>query len=326
MITRRSLVITLVLLAAIPVALLLAMRMGSVDIGWTGIWHSIAATTTYDAIIYDLRLPRALSAFAVGGLLALSGALLQVLLRNPLADPYILGISGGAAVATLLGMLAGVAGLVLHSLAFGGALLSMFLVFGLLHRQQSWTPTRLLLTGVIVAAGWGAVISFILAVAPGHNLHGMLFWLMGDLAGSSQPYLALVILGTGFILSWPLGGSLNRLARGELAAAALGENPVRLRMQVYVLASLLTASAITVAGSIGFVGLIIPHMLRLVGSTDHRILLPQSVLLGGSFLMLADTLSRTVVAPVQLPVGVITALIGVPVFLYLMSRKPGGRP
>ena len=321
MIKVRPLLLTVLLLAAIPLVLALSLRFGSVDVSWTILWQSLFQPQSMDAIVYDLRLPRALSAFAVGGLLALSGALLQVLLRNPLADPYVLGVSGGAAVATLTGMLLGLAGVLLHALAFIGALLSMTLVFGLVHRQQSWSPTRLLLTGVIVAAGWGALTTFILAIAPSSNLHGMLFWLMGDLAESGTPHSALIILAVGFIISWPLGASLNRLARGELAAAALGENPVRLRMQVYVLASLLTASAITVAGSVGFVGLVVPHLLRLLGSTDHRILLPQSVLFGGCFLMLADTASRTLIAPVQLPVGVITALLGVPVFLYLMSRS-----
>lgn len=317
----QPLTLTVILLVAMPLALAISLRYGSVDVGWAQLWNSLFQPQHLDSIIYDLRLPRALSAFAVGGLLALSGALLQVLLRNPLADPYILGISGGAAVATLSGILIGISGLLLNVAGFIGALLSMLLVFGLVHRQQSWSPTRLLLTGVIIAAGWGAVTTFILAIAPSSSLHGMLFWLMGDLAESGSPHTALVVLTAGFVISWPLGASLNRLARGELSAAALGENPLRLRIQVYLLASLLTASAITAAGSVGFVGLVVPHLLRLLGSTDHRILLPQSVLFGGVFLMLADTASRTIVAPVQLPVGVITAMLGVPMFLYLMGRS-----
>ena len=320
---NRRLPITLLLLAAAPLSLWFALSQGSLNIDAAELWRALLGdhgnATTY-LVIHELRLPRALSAFAVGGLLALSGALLQVLLRNPLADPYVLGISGGAAVATLLSMLAGLGAGWLRGNAFLGAMLSMLIVFGLSRAGAAWTQNRLLLTGVVVAAGWGAVISLILAMAPAAQVQGMLFWLIGDLSYASQPGVAIVALLAGLAVSLWLARPLNLLMRGENVAATLGENPARLRLIIYLLASLLTAMAVTLAGSIGFVGLVIPHILRLAGGSDHRFLLPASVLLGGEFLTVADTLARSGVAPTQLPVGVLTALLGVPVFLFLLAR------
>jgi iron complex transport system permease protein len=272
-------------------------------------------------LVIELRLPRTLAAFATGALLALAGALMQVLLRNPLADPYVLGISGGAAVGALLSMLAGLATALVSGAAFAGALLSTLLVFGLAHGTGSWTPVRLLLTGVVVAAGWGALISFILAVSPGVELPGMLYWLMGDLSHARNPAMGWTVLALVLVIAWPLGRSLNVLARGTLQAAALGVSVRSLEWTVYLLAALLTATAVTLAGTVGFVGLIVPHMLRLVLGNDQRVILPAAALAGGSLLTLADTLARTVIAPQQLPVGVITALLGVPVFLYLLHRS-----
>jgi iron complex transport system permease protein len=305
------------------IALIIALGSGSVAVSWTDILNVIVGdgSTTHQQLILDLRLPRALTAFATGAMLALAGVLMQVLLRNPLADPYILGISGGAGVATLCAMLVGVGGFMLTSSAFAGALLAMLLVFGISHGQGSWSPTRLLLTGVVIAMGWGAIISFILAIAPDAQLRGMLFWLMGDLSYSDKPGPGLIILGIGIALCLPLARDLNIMTQGEQQAGALGIEVKPLRYRIYVLASLLTAVAVTQAGSIGFIGLVIPHMLRLMGCYDHRLLIPAAALLGGSLLVLADTLARTILAPQQLPVGVITALLGVPLFLYLLGKN-----
>ncbi len=272
-------------------------------------------------LVLELRLPRTLAAFATGGLLAVAGALMQVLLRNPLADPYVLGLSGGAAVGALLSMLLGLAGALVGASAFGGALLSTLMVFGLAHGTGSWTPSRLLLTGVVVAAGWGAIITLLLAVAPTRELPGMLYWLMGDVAYARTPWPAFVMLVLACLLVLPVGRSLNVLARGPMQAAALGVNVRPLEWSIYIGASLLTATAVTTAGSIGFVGLVVPHMLRLVLGNDQRIILPACALGGGVLLVLADTLARVVIAPEQLPVGVITALLGVPAFLYLLYRS-----
>ncbi|MBI5783131.1 MAG: iron ABC transporter permease [Gammaproteobacteria bacterium] len=312
------------MLALAPLTLWFALSHGSLNISAQELWFALRGNTdnaTAYLVIHELRLPRALSAFAVGGLLALSGALLQVLLRNPLADPYVLGVSGGAAVAALLSMLGGLGVGWMRGNAFFGALLSMLIVFGLSRLGSVWTQNRLLLTGVVVAAGWGALISLILALAPMAQVQGMLFWLIGDLSYATQPAMALMALVAGLAISLWFARALNLLLRGESTAAALGENPARLRFIIYLVASLLTAMAVTLAGSVGFVGLVIPHILRLVAGSDHRFLLPACVLLGGGFLTIADTLARSWVAPVQLPVGVITALLGVPIFLYLLIRS-----
>ena len=309
-------------------SLLLALLSGSVSIGWSDLRATLGGTEAELAShnqILELRLNRALGAFATGGLLSLAGALMQVLVRNPLADPYVLGISGGAAVAALLTMLLGLGGAWLTGSAFAGALFAMLLVFGLARGRGSWTPTRLLLTGVVLAAGWGALISFILAISPDSNMRGMLFWLMGDLSYVRSPMPALIMLLLGLLLSWPLGRDLNVLIRGELQAGALGIDSNRIQGILFLLASLLTAIAVVQAGSIGFVGLVIPHIMRLIGLTDHRLLLPAAALAGGSLLVLADTLARTILAPQQLPVGIITALLGVPLFLYLLRREVSSR-
>jgi iron complex transport system permease protein len=316
------------LLGLAMASLFVAIATGSIALSWSELWAALrsADSDLNRILVVDLRLPRALSAFAAGALLALSGALMQALLRNPLADPYILGISGGAAVAALSGMLLGLAGIWLPIAAFAGALLSMLLVFGLAHGRGSWTPTRLLLTGVVVAAGWGAVVSFLLVVSPERGLHGMLFWLMGDLSHAGSPWWALLALGLGLGIVLPLARSLNLLVWGELQAVTLGVAVKHLRMGIYALASLFTATAVTLAGTIGFVGLVVPHLLRLLGAQDHRLLMPGSALLGGTVVVLADTAARTVLAPQQLPVGILTALIGVPVFLYLLNRGARVRP
>lgn len=303
-------------------AIMVGLACGSISLGPERLWAALWVAEGLDhALIWEIRLPRSLSAFAVGGLLALAGTLMQVLLRNPLGDPYILGISGGAATAALLAMLAGVSTIWLTGFAFTGALISMLLVFTLAHGRGAWTSTRLLLTGVVIAAGWGALISFILAITPAQQLPGMLFWLMGDLSDADAPGLPLLILLIGTTIALGLAPALNLLARGELQAASLGIEVKPLRYLIFLLASLLTAAAVTVGGSIGFVGLVVPHLFRLAGGSDHRLLIPGATLLGGSLLLFADTLARSVLAPQQLPVGVISALLGVPLFLYLLNRQ-----
>ena len=302
---------------------LFALAIGSVTIAPSELWQVVQGegSTLHRTLVLELRLPRTLAAFATGGLLAVAGALMQVLLRNPLADPYVLGLSGGAAVGALLAMLTGLSALLISGAAFAGAMLAMVLVFALAHGTGSWTASRLLLTGVVVAAGWGAVITLMLALTPSYKLPGMLYWLMGDVSYARTPWPAVIVLIVAIMVVLPLARNLNVLARGPMQAAALGVSVRPLEWTIYVLASLLTATAVTTAGSIGFVGLIVPHMLRLLLGNDQRIILPASALAGGTLLVLADTLARTVIAPEQLPVGVITALLGVPTFLYLLHRS-----
>lgn len=325
MFARRTAFLTLgLLLLASFAALLLALRVGSLSVGWTDVFTALSGDHDGIAstVIRELRLPRAVAAFASGALLALAGALMQVLLRNPLADPYVLGISGGAAVGALSAILLGGVVWLIDVAAFGGALAAMLLVFGLSRGDGSWTQSRLLLTGVIVAAGCGAVVLFMLVMTSDTRVQSMLFWLTGDVSGAARPWPALAVLGLGVLAVLPFARDLNVLARGELSARALGINTRRLRLLVYVLASLLTAVAVTLVGLVGFVGLIVPHLVRLAVGNDQRILLPAAALAGGVLLTVADTAARTVVAPVQLPVGVLTAMIGVPVFLFLLVRHP----
>jgi iron complex transport system permease protein len=321
---RISAVPALVALLALALAVFaLALSMGSVAIDPGSVLRALVAPgdDTQRAIVRELRLPRAVAAFASGGCLALAGALLQVLLRNALADPYVLGVSGGAAVGALSMMLAGAAAWLVSAGAFGGALASTLLVFGLARGAGAWSPTRLLLTGVVIAAGWGALVALILSIAPEAQLRGMLFWLIGDLSAPPVAWSTLGALALAMAAALPFARDLNAFARGEATAAALGVDVARLPWLLFALSALLTAAAVTTAGAIGFVGLIVPHAVRLVVGNDQRVLLPASALAGGALLLLADTLARQITAPAQLPAGVITALVGVPVFLYLLRRE-----
>lgn len=322
--TMRMRPVTLIAMLAFLAVLgvLIAVGYGSGMVGP----RQIATLLTGDTdpmvrqVVLELRLPRALAAFGTGAALALAGALMQVLLRNPLADPYILGTSGGAAAFALTAMLAGATGAAVDVSAFTGALASTLLVFVMAHRGD-WAPTRLLLTGVVVAAGWSALVSLLLAIAPERNLRGALFWLMGDFAFADNPYTCLLIAGAGTLACFVLGRSLNVLAAGGQQAALLGL-PVRgMRISIYFFSALLTSTAVTTAGTVGFVGLVVPHLVRLAAGADHRVVVPGAALAGGTLLVLADTVARTALAPRQLPVGAITALVGVPLFLFLLGSS-----
>ncbi len=328
---RRTLLIWLALAGAAFIAFAFALATGSTRLPLQDVLQAFLSPGDGVAgeIVMQLRLPRALAAFAVGGLLALAGALMQVLLRNPLADPYVLGLSGGAAVCALGAMLAGLGAFAADLGAIAGALAAISLVFVFARRDFARQQTlgvldaspRLLLTGVIMAAGWGAVITLILSLAPDAKLRGMLFWLVGDLNGAESWAPALVALGATLALIYPAARDLNVLLRGETLAHALGVRVAPLRRLIYIVASVATAFAVTTAGAIGFVGLVVPHALRLALGNDQRMLLPASALAGGTLLLLADTAARSLLAPQQLPVGVITALVGVPAFMLLLLRS-----
>ncbi len=319
LVKKHALPITLALIVLMPLSLCFAMAWGST--GWVWPWE---ATETQAQLIWELRWPRAMAAWITGGLLALAGCLMQVLLRNPLADPYVLGLSGGSSVFVLLGMSAaaalGWAYVPVSLLAFVGAFITMLMVFVLARGKGPWSTTRVLLTGVVIAAGWGALISLILALGNDNSLRSMLYWMMGDLsyAGLSAWWLLVFFVGLAFL--WFRARSLNVMSQGQLQAALLGESTQARFWELYVVASLLTGLAVSIAGAIGFVGLIVPHLMRLLVGADHRVLLPAAALFGGSFLVVADTVARTLLAPRQLPVGVLTAIIGVPLFLLLLNR------
>ena len=322
MFAGRKGAVFLILLPLVAGSFLAALVSGSAEISFAEMQAALRgdASVQVRSLIIDLRLPRAMTAFAVGGLLAVAGVLMQVLLRNPLAEPYILGSSGGAAVAALLAMLLGLGSAVVDLSAFGGAMAATLLVFSIAHGSGSWTPTRLLLTGVVLAAGFSAATTLILALTPEQNLRGMLFWLMGDLSFAYEPARCLWLLGALVILGTLGARHLNVLARGELQASIVGL-PVRAaRYAIFTAASFATALSVTTVGVIGFIGLVVPHLVRLIAGSDHRVVLPASALAGGVLLVIADTIARTVMAPRQLPVGALTAAIGVPLFLILMSR------
>ncbi len=288
-------------------------------------------------ILLTLRLPRVLAGFATGGLLAVAGALMQILLGNPLAEPYVLGISGGAAVGALLAISSGLGLLGVKAGALAGAMLAMVLILWPM-RNDRWRkrgPARrvsvagasaiqantLLLTGVVMAAGWGALVTLILTLAPEARLRGMLFWLMGDLEGVQAWQPAAVGLLVLLACTGRLAADLNILLRGSLAAFALGVPVARRQGQLHLLAAAATALAVTTAGTIGFVGLIIPHAARRLFGHDQRVVLPASALLGGCLVSAADSVARTLLQPVQLPVGVMMALLGVPAFLWLLRQE-----
>ena len=306
---------TFVLLAMLSlVSVVLALFVGSVS-------------DADAAIIYQLRLPRVLAAFAVGGLLAMSGSLLQVLTRNPLAEPSVLGVSGGASVGALAVLMLGGAGTIwVASGAWLGAVTVMILLW-ILVGGFSAHPSRLLLAGVMVATGCGAITTLMIAFASNVAMPGMIHWLMGDLDSVMSLESVGAVLGVWLsvlIIVWKLSPKIHLLQLGTDKAMTLGVDVSYMQWVMVLLSALSAAAAVSIAGSIGFVGLLVPHILRALivkhHGPDQRLLLPASALLGGTFLVLSDMFARTVIAPSQLPVGVITALIGVPSFLWILSR------
>ena len=331
--SRRRAAFVWIALAVLALASLgLAVACGTRGCGAAGVREALldtGADPLAREIVLRLRLPRALAGFAVGGLLALAGALMQVLLRNPLADPYVLGVSGGAALAGMLALAAGAGSVALLSASWAGALVSIAALFALgggalrsvvVLRDLGAAPDRLLLTGVMLASLWGALVTLVLALAPDALLRGLFFWLIGDLSGAQAPAAALVALAVALAAALGLARSLNALLAGDARAQSLGVDVARLRAAVCLLGAGAAAFAVTTAGSLGFVGLIVPHALRRLCGNDQRLLLPACVLGGGALVVLADTLARSVVAPRQLPVGAIMALIGVPAFLFVLLR------
>jgi iron complex transport system permease protein len=316
----------LAVLAGLGVVAALAVLV-SVSVGTAGpppwrLWGEVGDAEGFAReLVLGLRLPRALAGLAAGALLATSGVCMQVLLRNPLADPYVLGVSGGAAIGAIGAMLAGLGLAFVQGAAFAGALAAILIVFGLARTRGGWTPTRLLLTGVVVAAGTSAIVSCLLALGEDVQLRGMLYWLMGDLSYVRRPAPLLALALAGVAAGVLAGRYLNVLTRGETQAELLGV-PVRgVRLALFAGASLLTAATVPVVGSIGFVGLLTPHLVRQLVGADHRLVVPGAALLGGTLVVLADLAARTAFAPRQLPVGALTALVGVPLFLILMRRE-----
>ena len=320
-----------VLGAAVVIVALVAIAIGGEHVSVTTVIKIVAGEVTGRAIdvppeqrtiIADIRLPRVLMAIVVGAALAVAGAAYQALLRNPLADPGILGISSGAALGAITATVFADSLPVSRPVAaFIGAVITIAVVYALGQGKHGSGTERLILAGVIINALLSSIVIFLVTTAAGARQRSVLSWLIGDLSGESRllPVITLFI-AIGIAVVYVNARSLNLLMIGEENASALGVETRRVKIVVYLAASLLTGAAVAVSGAIGFVGLIVPHAVRLVGGSDNRLVVPASALAGGVFLMLADTLARTVVAPRELNIGVITSLVGAPVFVYLLRR------
>jgi len=316
--STRRLIALLMLATAVFVA---ALLIGSSGITLKHALAALAGTGDDSArsVMLEVRLPRLLAAFGVGGLLAVAGVLLQALFRNPLADPYVLGVSGGAAIGALLAMVAGASAVLVQSGAVAGALCAVAIVY-LLARGGG--TARLLLTGVVMASASGAFISVLLSIADSSRVRSMVFWLAGDLGWAPSPTASVISALAAVVLAVLLARPLNVLASGELRARSVGLEVDRWRMIVFIACAAITAVAVVSAGTVGFVGLITPHVVRLLFRTsDHRIVAPAAAVLGGTLLAAADLVARTIASPRQLPVGAIMALVGAPLFIALLRHR-----
>ncbi len=334
---RRLLVICGILAGTLAVTSLVSLSLGAVSIP---VWQVLTAMvkwvigaqnsipSEYRLILFEIRGPRILLGMLVGAALSVAGASFQALLRNPLADPYVLGVSSGAALGAIVTLILGrLAEPFLPLAAFLGAAATIAVVYWLGQKAGQLESNTLLLAGVITASFLSAVIMFLMTTLSGRDLRGAAFWLMGDLSTPSPIWLlwlfGLLLVGAvGFV--YGVASDLNVLLAGEREAAHLGVDVARTKTLVYLCASLMTGLAVSVSGSIGYVGLLVPHLVRLLFSSDYRVLIPSSALLGAILIVLADTLARTVVAPTELPVGAVTAIAGAPVFIYLLRKRSAG--
>jgi iron complex transport system permease protein len=306
---------------AIPISIAdLAVNLGRVIVG-----RGSQVPSDYRLIVFDLRLPRIVLGMLVGGALSVSGTGFQALLRNPLADPYVLGVSSGGAVGAIIALIvAPQIPLVTPLAAFLGAIATIAAVYFLGRRSGQLDSTTLLLAGIISASFLSAVISFLVTTLAGRDLRGIVFWLMGDLSTPLTESLHWVlfvglILGVGAI--YTTAADLNVITAGEREAVHLGVDVTRVKLVVYVSASLLTGLAVSVSGAIGYVGLLVPHAMRMLFGSDYRVLIPTSLIGGAIAVVAADTLARTVMKPTELPVGAVTAILGAPFFIYLLRRR-----
>ncbi len=324
------------LLVLLVIVVALATAIGSVDIPLLTISSILLSklplvditpswTSAWETIVLEIRLPRVILAGVIGAALAIAGATYQGLFRNPLADPYLIGVAQGAALGAVIGFLLPVAGMgigIVPLFAFAGALVSVAVVYGLARVGGTLPVTTLILAGVALGALLGAIVSY-LVITSGAKMQGIIFWLMGSFSLSqwSEVQVVLPIMVVGVVIIMLFARSLNVMQLDEEQAQQLGINVERLKLILLVAATLITAAAVSFVGIIGFIGIIIPHAVRLIWGPDYRFLLPLSVLSGAIFLIGADVVARTIMAPSEIPIGVITALCGAPFFLYLLRRR-----
>ena len=326
--TTRTVLLALTPLAAVAIGLL----AGSEPLGIAEVWNALVHPSNDIAtvVVRDLRLPRVILALLIGGGLSLAGATFQALLRNPLAEPYILGVSGGAAVGAVSVLTLGLTTLgswLLPIAAFAGALVAILLVFRVASVAGRNLDVRiLLLAGVVVGAFFSAVISFLLSISDAETIRSAILWMMGTMAGADGRDVLVVAAYTlpCTLVLLALARPFNAIAVGEETALHLGFDVETVKRIAFGTASLVTAAGVAVAGIIGFVGLVVPHAIRLLVGSDHRRVLPLSFVTGAAFLALADTAARVVLAPTEIPIGVVTAFVGVPVFLVLLRRRTLG--
>lgn len=325
---RRG-ILALLLGGAALFAFFLSVRLGHVSLSTGEAWRALMGSgdSTHRRILLEIRLPRACLGLLVGGGLALAGAVFQALLRNPLAEPYILGISGGSAAGAVLVLALGwvsISSGLLPAAAFAGALLAVLLVFRVAASADRGMDVRvLLLAGVVVGSFFTAVIALVLSLSEAQAVRSAVLWMMGSLSGATWGGVAVVAAYTlpSALVLLALSRDLNLLSIGEETAGYLGTNVEAVKRIAYGVASLVTAAGVAVAGIIGFVGLIVPHALRLIVGSDQRTLLPLSFLAGAAFLTLADLGARLILDPTEIPIGVLTAFLGVPLFLVLLRRS-----
>ncbi|HET7108085.1 MAG TPA: iron ABC transporter permease [Candidatus Acidoferrum sp.] len=330
-----------ILTAILFAVVILALKLGAVQVSLYGLTrdliqvllgHTNNISSDYVLIVLNIRLPRILLAIVVGASLSVAGVSFQALLRNPLADPYVLGISTGAAVGSIIALIVenqlnlppDYAGLITPFGAFLGAALTIAAVYILGRRDGQVDSNTLLLGGIITASFLAAIVTFLMSTLAGSNLRGASYWLMGSLS-TLPPKSLLYLLAVGFLVAagaiYTTASDLNLLLAGEKEAMHLGVDVPRVRIVVYLAASILTGLAVSVSGAIGYVGLLVPHVMRLIFGSDHRMLLPASALGGAIALVVADTAARTLVAPSELSVGAVTAMVGAPFFIYLLRRR-----
>ncbi|MDD5711725.1 MAG: iron ABC transporter permease [Smithellaceae bacterium] len=323
---------TLLLAIILTTVSFCSLFLGTAAINITHVLGSLMPSTGFpplspaeEAILFSLRLPRIVFAGIVGAGLATAGAVFQALLRNPLADPYVLGLSGGAAVGAIIGIILGAGAFTfgVPLLAFVGAVLTLAMLFGISSRGSLLESNTLILSGVIVNAFFSAAIMFLISLSGLSELRNVLFWLMGDLslAGKSDIAISGLFLLVGFLFIYREARSLNLIVMGEQTALFLGVDVEKTKLRLLIFASLITAAAVSISGIIGFVGLMVPHLIRMILGSDHRLTLPSAALFGASFLIVADTVARTAAAPLELPVGAVTAICGAPYFVYLLRKK-----
>jgi len=325
---RRFMTVNAALFALLLVTLVAASMIGSVRVDLGKALQGGLVDNIDRVILFETRLPRVLLAAMVGAALATAGAALQGLMRNPLAEPHLIGVSGGAALGAVIAVILGGRGAFAEAsllpLAAGiGALTSMAIVYWLALVHGRLQPYVLLLAGVVYNAFAGALIMFVNSIADYYQAYGILFWLMGSLATQSYRLVATIGVYAGAGMVWLIlqARELNLLSLGEEAAIQLGVDVHRVRRSTFIASALLVGAVVSVSGMIGFVGLIVPHVMRLLFGADHRLLLPASALAGAIFLVWADTIARTALGVVEIPVGVVTALCGGPFFVYLLKRQ-----